>query len=67
MKFMKGPRTNAESFLKGSAQFSGPTKRGYVLGENCKILKIFANFWGIVIKQVYLWKWRFSLYDSLQG
>lgn len=53
MKFMKGPRTNAESFLKASAQFSGPMKRGYVLGENCNMLKIFANFWRMVIKQVY--------------
>jgi hypothetical protein len=50
---MKGPRTNAKLFLKASAQFSGPTKRGYVLGENCDTLKIFANFWRIVIKQVY--------------
>jgi hypothetical protein len=50
---MKGPRTNTKSFLKASAQFSGPTKRGYVLGENCNMLKIFANFWRIVIKQVY--------------
>jgi len=49
---MKVPRTNAESILKTSTQFSGPTKRGYVLGENCNTLKIFANFWRI-IKQVY--------------
>ena len=53
MKFMKVPRTNAESFLKASAHFSRPTKRGCVLGENCSMLKIFANFWRIVIKQVY--------------
>ena len=52
MKFMKGPRRNAESFLKASAQFSGPTKRGYVLGDICNMLKIFANFWRKVIKQV---------------
>lgn len=52
MKFMKMPGTNAGSFLKASAQFSGPMKRGYVLGENCNTLKIFANFWRI-IKQVY--------------
>jgi hypothetical protein len=49
---MKVPRTNAESFLKVSAWFSGPMKRGNVLGENCNTLKIFANFWRI-IKQVY--------------
>jgi hypothetical protein len=36
-----------------SAQFSGLTKRGYVLGENCNMLKIFAIFWRKVIKQIY--------------
>jgi len=50
VKLMKEPRTNAESFLKASAQFSGPTKTGYVLGENCSMLNIFANCWRIVIK-----------------
>jgi hypothetical protein len=53
VKFMKGPRTNAESFLKASARFSEPTKRGCVLGKNCNMLRNFANFWRIVIKQVY--------------
>ena len=53
MKFMKGLRINAESFLKASARFSGLTKRGYMLGENCNMLKIFAIFWRKVTKQVY--------------
>jgi hypothetical protein len=50
---MKGPRTNAESFLKASARCSGLTKRGYVLVENCNMLKIFAIFWRKGIKQIY--------------
>jgi len=40
---MKVPRTNAESFLKASAHFSRPTKRGCVLGENCSIFKVFCK------------------------
>jgi hypothetical protein len=47
----KGPWTNGAAILKVCMQFSGPTKTACMLGENCKVLQISANFWGMTLRK----------------